>query len=226
MAFTVRSIRLASNPEANSRGARTTDVHNSGANADEDWDEENDPWDRVHQQVEDPGRRKDLASLVKSAKAEPKWLQEFELTDQNGNKVSSESLRGQPYVACFFFTTCTGTCPRQTSQMQLLQNKLKGRPIRFVSITVDPEVDTPEVLKKYSEKFGADPERWFFLHGSMDYISEIGMQKFFLDGVKERGHPDRFVLVNAEGDPVGSYLWLDIDEREELNKHIEELLQN
>lgn len=186
-------------------------------------EDEDDPWE-ARQAKKDPGRRMALAGLVKSAKEQPKWLQEFEFTDQNGNKVTSESLKGQPYIACFFFTTCPGSCPRQSSQMQLLHNKFKDKPIRFVSITVDPEIDTQEKLADYATSYGADPARWFFLHAPIEYTMRVGIEKFFLDGVEKRGHPDRFVLVNADGDAVGSYVWLDIEERELLLKHIDEVL--
>ncbi len=206
------------------RVANTPSPSGVSANGPVEDEDDYDPWDRVHEKKEDPGRRNDLASLVKSAKAEPRWLKDFEFVDQNGNKVTTETLKGEPYVACFFFTTCKGSCPRQTSEMQLLQNKYKDKPIRFLSITVDPEIDTQEVLAKYAESFGADPKRWFFVRGELSYTERVGMEKFFLDGVEERGHPDRFVLVNAEGDPVGSYVWLDIDERDLLKKHMDELL--
>ena len=194
----------------------------SSSNALSDEDDE-DAWD-IKQPVADPGKRKALASLVASSKQEPKWLKGFEFEDQLGRKISSESLRGQPYVACFFFTTCKGSCPRQTSQMQLLQNKFKSKPIRFVSITVDPEIDTREVLAEYAESFQANPDRWYFLRGEMAYTQRVGVEKFFLDGVEKRGHPDRFCLVDAEGDIVGSYVWLDVDERELLLTHIAELV--
>lgn len=186
-------------------------------------EDEDDDWE-IKPPVADPGKRKALASLVASSKQEPKWLKDFEFEDQLGRKISTESLKGQPYVACFFFTTCKGSCPRQSSQMQLLQNKFKDKPIRFVSITVDPEIDTREVLAEYAESFQANPDRWHFLRGDMAYTERVGVEKFFLDGVEKRGHPDRFCLVNAEGDIVGSYVWLDIDERELLLKHIAELV--
>lgn len=194
----------------------------SSSNTLSDEDDE-DAWD-IKPPVADPGKRKALASLVASSKQEPKWLKGFEFEDQLGRKISSESLRGQPYVACFFFTTCKGSCPRQTSQMQLLQNKFKNKPIRFVSITVDPEIDTREVLAEYAESFQANPDRWYFLRGEMAYTQRVGVEKFFLDGVEKRGHPDRFCLVDAEGDIVGSYVWLDVDERELLLTHIAELV--
>lgn len=188
-------------------------------------DLEEDPWETPSRSAPpDPGKRNTLAELVKSAKAEEKWLKEFSFTNQIGQEVSTKSLLGRPYVACFFFTTCTGSCPRQTSQMQLLTKKFKDQPIQFVSITVDPETDTQEILKEYAERFGANPDKWHFVRGDMAYTQRVGIEKFFLDGVEKRGHPDRFCLVNASGDVVGSYLWMDIDERDLLEKHITELL--
>ncbi len=187
---------------------------------------DNDPWENPQPTPPpDPGKRKLLAELVKSAAAEEKWLKEFTFTDQEGQEVSSQSLLGQPYVACFFFTTCTGTCPRQTSQMQLLAKKYKDKPIRFLNITVDPDTDTQSVLKEYAENYGANPTKWQFVRADMAYTQKVGIEKFFLDGVEKRGHPDRFCLVNANGDIVGSYYWPDIDERTLLEEHISELLK-
>ena len=172
----------------------------------------------------DPGRRNDLQKLVAEAKKEDAWLKEFELTERSGKAIKSEDLRGEPYIACFFFSTCPGSCTRQSNQMQLLQSKFKGKPIKFVSITVDPEIDTPEVLSEYAERYQAIPDKWLFLTGPLDYIIRVGTEKFFLGGVEKRGHPDRFCLVNADGDVVGSYVWLEQSERELLVAHANELL--
>ena len=172
----------------------------------------------------DPGKRNELKRMVAQAKKEDAWLKEFELTERSGRTVKSEDLRGEPYIACFFFTTCPGTCTRQSNQMQLLQSKFKNKPIKFVSITVDPEIDTPEVLTEYADKFQAMKDKWLFLTGPMDYIMRVGAEKFFLGGVEKRGHPDRFCLVNAEGDVVGSYVWLEQAERDLLVAHANELL--
>lgn len=173
----------------------------------------------------DPGRRNTLKQLVEGAKAQDGWLKEFELTERSGKSIKSEDLRGEPYIACFFFSTCPGSCTRQSNRMQLLQSKFKGKPIKFVSISVDPEIDTPEVLSAYADKFQADKERWLFLTGPLDYIIKVGTEKFFLGGVEKRGHPDRFCLVNAEGDVVGSYVWLEQEEYDQLIVHANELLK-
>ncbi len=174
----------------------------------------------------DPGRRRQLQELNAASASEPNWTRRFELTERSGETIRSEDLQGQPYVVCFFFTTCPRTCKRQSGEIRLLQSKFKGKPIRFVSISVDPEVDTPEVLREYAESFGADPKQWLFLTGPLEDVIRIGSEMFYLPGVERRGHPDRFCLVNAEGTLVGSYIWLDSEEREELVKHIDELLAN
>ena len=174
--------------------------------------------------IPDPGRRNEIKRLVAEAKKEDAWLKEFEFTERSGRTIKSEDLRGQPYIACFFFTTCPGTCTRQSNQMQLLQSKFKGKPIKLVSISVDPEIDTPEVLTAYAEKYQANKDRWLFLTGPIETIIRVGVEKFFLGRVEKRGHPDQFCLVNAEGDLVGSYVWLDQEERELLIAHANELL--
>ena len=174
--------------------------------------------------IPDPGKRNEIKRMVAEAKKEEAWLKDFELTERSGRVVKSEDLRGEPYIACFFFTTCPGTCTRQSNQMQLMQSKFKGKPIKFVSITVDPDIDTPEVLTDYAEKFQANKDRWLFLTGPLETIVRVGTEKFFLGRVEKRGHPDQFCLVNAEGDLVGSYVWLDQEERELLITHVNELL--
>jgi len=180
--------------------------------------------DAMRNEPPDPGKRNELKRLVADAKKEDGWLKEFELTERSGKSITSEDLRGEPYIACFFFSTCPGTCTRQSNQMQLLQNKFKGKPIKFVSISVDPEIDTPNVLSEYADKFQASKDRWLFLTGEMDNIIRIGIEKFFLSGVEKRGHPDKFCLVDANGDLVGSYSWQVPAERDLLTAHANELL--
>jgi protein SCO1/2 len=183
-----------------------------------------DPSEDEQPVARDPGNRLQLAELREASKLEPNWTRSFELTERSGETVRSEDLLGQPYVVCFFFATCPGTCKRQSGEMRLLQSKFKGKPIRFVSISVDPENDTPEALRAYAEGFNADPKQWLFLTGDLEKIIKVGTEMFFLPGVEKRGHPDRFCLVNAQGELVGSYVWLDGQERELLVKHIEEVL--
>lgn len=119
-------------------------------------------------------------------------LPAFELVSQGGEPVTLESLRGQPFVVAAIFTTCYGPCPRITSNMRALQDELEGTDVRLVSISVDPETDTPEVLRAYAESHGADPERWLFLTGAEAEIYGLLRDGLWL-GV-DRAAPDEAVI--------------------------------
>jgi protein SCO1/2 len=88
------------------------------------------------------------------------------LTDQDDRTVTDRDLRGHPYVAAFIFTQCAGPCPMITGKMAALQRKIHNPAVRLVSFSVDPEHDTPAVLKAYASRFGAESGRWLFLSGN------------------------------------------------------------
>lgn len=97
----------------------------------------------------------------------------FNLTNQDSQNTSLADLTNRVWVADIVFTRCAGPCPRMTSQMKQLQDALpKDSTARLVTLTTDPEFDTPEVLKKYGQRFGADFNRWTFLTGTKH---EIGL---------------------------------------------------
>ncbi len=89
----------------------------------------------------------------------------FSFTDQAGKTVTLESLKGHAWAACFVFTRCSGPCPRVSATMKRLQAELHDPQVHLVSVSVDPQWDTPAVLAKYAEALGADPRRWSFLTG-------------------------------------------------------------
>ena len=90
-------------------------------------------------------------------------------------------LRGKVWIANFIYTHCTDTCPLQSAQMARLQEELKTEPdFRLVSITVDPEQDTPETLTEYATRFGADRERWLFLTGAKRALYALAVEGFRL----------------------------------------------
>src|SRR5262245_16683618 len=101
-------------------------------------------------------------TLAKSAK-DP-WFGEslsaFALVERSGSAVSLADLRGDPFVMDFVFTTCSGPCPKLSTNMERLQTELASSRVRLVSISVDPAHDTPEILRAYAERFHADKERW------------------------------------------------------------------
>ena len=101
---------------------------------------------------------------------------EFALTSQDGKEVKLTDFRGKVVAVTFIFTRCTDTCPVLTPMMSFVQDRLGsdfGEKIAFISITVDPERDTPEVLKDYGEAFGANFGGWSFLTGSPGAIREV-----------------------------------------------------
>ena len=84
--------------------------------------------------------------------------------------MTRDSLLGRPWVAGFVFTRCSGPCPKITGTMRRLQDELSGVDARLVSFSVDPEWDTPDVLRAYADAVGADRERWWFLTGDRSAI--------------------------------------------------------
>ncbi len=101
-------------------------------------------------------------------------ISDFTLTNQFGQAVSRSDLDGAPWVADIIFTRCPSICPQMSFQMGRVQEALGAQsPARLVSITTDPEFDTPEVLKSYGERFSASPDRWHFLTGATNAIHSI-----------------------------------------------------
>jgi len=98
------------------------------------------------------------------------------LTSQDGAQVTLTDFRGKVVAVTFIYTSCTSTCPVLTPMMSFVQDQLGrdfGRKITFVSITVDPERDSPQVLKEYATSFGANLSGWSFLTGSPAAIRDV-----------------------------------------------------
>lgn len=134
----------------------------------------------------------------------------FSLTDQEGRPFASDQLRGKVWVADFIFTHCPGACPLMTQKMASLQKAVPDRDVRFVSFSVDPERDTPEVLKQYGQRFDADPARWHFLTGPKDAIfaTAAGLKLSAMPAGAagpDIVHSEKFLLVDGEGRVRGAY---------------------
>lgn len=149
---------------------------------------------------------------------------EFALTERSGEEFGSQQLQGYPYVVCFFFTTCPASCIQQTQKFKQLQQEFAGTAVRFVSISVDPSTDTPETLREYAARFGADPDQWLFMTGDMSEIRKVGVESFWLP-VEEKFHTDRFVLIDAAGEIVGVYDWPQPRQLQRLKDDIRQLLE-
>ena len=136
----------------------------------------------------------------------------FTLTDQLNRNVTSTSLMGKPSVVNFIFTRCENVCPALSQSMSTLQPDLKKANVQIISFTVDPEYDTPSVLKQYADRFGADHANWLFLTGSVEGTKVIstGYQQAFSknpekDGTPDITHSQKMILVDAKGEIRGFY---------------------
>ena len=141
----------------------------------------------------------------------------FQLVNQNGRLFDSMQLAGKIWIADFIYTTCPGPCPMISTRMSELQKPLEKTDVHLVSFSVDPEKDTPDVLRGYGEKLHADPERWDFLTGPKSAIYKLSHDGFKLavsDGSDEAGipvHSTRMVLVDRHGDIRGYYEAMEAD---------------
>ena len=105
----------------------------------------------------------------------------FSLIERSGTLVTRDNLMGTVWIVNFFYTHCPDTCPLQTANMARLQRDLKDvKDLHLVSITVDPDRDTPPVLREYADRYGADPARWLFLTGEKKAIYQLAREGFHL----------------------------------------------
>jgi len=123
----------------------------------------------------------------------------FTLTSQDGAQVSLADFAGKVVAVTFIYTLCTDTCPVLTPMMSLVQDKLGrdfGRKVVFVSITVDPERDTPEMLRLYAQAFGADLAGWSFLTGPPAAIRELTRRYGVFSSKSANGDVDHSFLTS------------------------------
>src|SRR5438045_2817600 len=104
----------------------------------------------------------------------------FELVDQDAQPFGSRQLSGKIWVADFIFTNCPGPCPIISTRMSELQKPLAHSDVHLVSFSVDPERDTPEVLRVYADKLRIEPLRWDFLTGPLATITSLSSDSFRL----------------------------------------------
>lgn len=150
----------------------------------------------------------------------------FELTDQTGKAFGSAELAGRFYVADFIFTSCAGACPTMTAAMGDLYREFENDDrLRFVSISVDPATDTPERLREFAARYGADPVRWKFLTGDIQAIDTLAREQFLLGSAGEPvNHSNRFVLVDESGGIRGFYDGTDAESLAKLRTDLSHVL--
>jgi protein SCO1 len=151
----------------------------------------------------------------------------FALTDQRGQAVTAATMRGKVWAAAFMFTRCPTVCPRITRRMRDLQQAAAKDDVKLelVSFSVDPEHDTPAVLRAYAEKNGVDQKTWRFLTGDLEVVRKTSEQgfKLALDGKATQGaehfglfHGSHLVLVDGAGNIRGYYRTSEDEQMQQL----------
>jgi cytochrome oxidase Cu insertion factor (SCO1/SenC/PrrC family) len=160
---------------------------------------------------------------------------DFSLTERSGQTVRLGDLRGKVWIVDFVFTRCAGPCSLMTHQMAELQKRIgEARDVRLVTITVDPERDTPEVLREYADMYGASKTNWFFLTGDKEKIFTLIRKGFMLivdeddkETLESGGHAilhsTKFVVVDTQGRIRGTFDGTNVEEMNNLLGLVENL---
>lgn len=158
----------------------------------------------------------------------------FEAINQDEETITRDDLLGQWWVADFIFTNCETVCIPMTNHMKKLQDGLKEEgleEVQLVSFSIDPERDTPEVLKEYGNEYEVDFSNWHFLTGyDFEYIKNYSINSF-KNLVQEPPEDDdqiihgtAFYLVNPEGEVVKHYSGTQPEAMDEIIEDLKELL--
>jgi protein SCO1 len=160
-------------------------------------------------------RQAEVARLASHTLPEEGVVPPFQLTNQNGQSFASQQLSGKIWIADFIYSTCPGPCPMISTRMGELQKPLHETDVKLVSFSVDPQHDTPAVLRNYAAKLQAEPGRWEFLTGDKATIYRLSRDGFKLAANEgEAGQPihsTRMVLVDRRGVIRGYYDATDAD---------------
>ncbi len=158
-------------------------------------------------------------------------IQDFSFTNQDGQTVTQKNFDGSIYVTDFFFTTCHTICPIMSTQMERVAEKFKGnKEVKFLSHTVDPDIDTVEQLKRYAIRHNVDAGQWMFVTGNKKELYNIARTSYLLDASQGDGGPNDFIhtqnfaLIDKDKRIRGYYDGTDTTEMNLLIKDIELLL--
>jgi protein SCO1/2 len=144
----------------------------------------------------------------------------FSLTNQNGKTITDADLHGHVWIAMVFFTACPGVCPMMEARMVRLEKEITAPDLRIVSVSIDPEHDTPEIMKGYADGIGADESRSYFLTGSKEAVFETA-RGFKLAATPAAGgnsitHTQKVLLIDRDNQARGIYDTNDDDSMKKL----------
>jgi protein SCO1/2 len=149
----------------------------------------------------------------------------FSMTDADGNPFRSSELLGSVWVADFIYTNCPAECPLMSYKMRSLEKQLPAAAdLKLVSISVDPERDTPPVLKEFASHYGAPNKDWIFLTGTPETVHQIAFTTFHVgDIIGKMQHSTKFVLVDKQGFIRGYYSSFDQQSMSDLLRDLKAL---
>jgi protein SCO1/2 len=156
-----------------------------------------------------------LAELKKQEQLPPIYGQvaDFTLTNQDGQVTTLADLTNHVWIADIIFTRCAGPCPEMTKQMSLLEGSLaQDSNARFVTVTTDPAYDSPEILKRYGQRFNADFSRWMFLTGAKTEIAGLAANSLKLGSTPVAAEDQK----NAADLFIHSTIFVVVDKRARL----------
>ncbi len=139
-------------------------------------------------------------------------IPEFSFVNQDGQPVGSKEMEGKITIVDFFFTSCPSICPVMSTEMERVQDMFRDNPkVQIMSISIDPEYDTPQILKDYSIEHGAVSGKWHFLSGPKLETYQLARCGFVLPTIDGNGiaddfvHSDKFILIDELGRIRGYY---------------------
>lgn len=157
----------------------------------------------------------------------------FSFLNQNNKMITEKEYEGKIYVAEFFFTTCQTICPIMNDNMAWLQTQIKDMDdVQLLSFSVMPDIDTPQVLKKYAQEKGVMDEKWNMLTGDKKTIYYLARQSFLAvktgsaDEMYDMVHTENFVLVDKNGRIRGFYDGTNLDNEDPESKNVKQLLED
>lgn len=151
------------------------------------------------------------------------WMTDFTLIERSGKPVRWSDLQGKVAVTSFFFSSCPATCLQQNQKVGEIQRSFAKENVVFLSITCDPDIDSPERLREYAAKLDADPKQWLFLTGDLTYIRRVAGELFSV-ALDKQTHSERLIVTDKWGNVRGNFLWNKLDQVTQLKVLVKELL--
>lgn len=176
----------------------------------------------------------ELADSTVQSIAHHHTIAPFSFTNQNGKTITQDDYKGKVYVADFFFTTCQSICPKMTTNMVWLQDKIKNMPnVMLLSHSVTPDIDSVPVLKAYAKEKGVIDSKWNLVTGNKKDIYYIARKSYLAvktsssSEMYDMVHTENFVLVDRKGRIRGFYNGLLLDKKgEDGEKNVYQLLED